>query len=319
MRGENHTYMRRVVVTGGAGFIGSHLAGELADKGYNVVILDDLSTGHLDNIKDLLKRNNVSFVNGSITDLPLLKEQFKDTQYVFHHAASISVPESTENPQLYNENNIAGTLNVLIAAKDNSVSKVIFASSCAVYGDTSELPITEANLPDPLSPYAITKLTGEYYCKIFANVYNLPTVCFRYFNVYGPRQSPESQYAAAIPKFIKKAINNESPIIYGDGEQTRDFVFIRDIVSANILAAQSNVCGIYNVASGESVSINEVSDSIISLTGNKLEPVFENRRSGDIRDSAADITKAAGFGYKPEWTIEKGLKIIIAQYQLSGK
>ena len=201
--------MEKVVVTGGAGFIGSHLAEELSKRGYKVTILDNLFTGKRENIEPLLKEEKVEFIQGSITDSPLLYKLFQDVSYVFHEAAIPSVPRSVENPQAAHEANITGTLNVLLAAKDTGVKKVIYASSSSVYGDTPTLPKKEDMPPNPLSPYAVTKLSGEYYCRVFHRVYGLPTVCLRYFNVYGPRQDPASQYAAAIPRFINRILENK--------------------------------------------------------------------------------------------------------------
>ena len=222
--------MGKVVVTGGAGFIGSHLAEELSKRGHKVAILDNLFTGKRENVEPLLKEGKVEFIQGSITDSPLLYKLFQDVSYVFHEAAIPSVPRSVENPQAAHEANITGTLNVLLAAKDTGVKKVIYASSSSVYGDTPTLPKKEDMPPNPLSPYAVTKLSGEYYCRVFHRVYGLPTVCLRYFNVYGPRQDPASQYAAVIPRFINRILENKPPIIFGDGEQTRDFTFVKDVV-----------------------------------------------------------------------------------------
>jgi len=299
---------RKVVVTGGAGFIGSHLAEELVNRGYHVVILDGLSTGKRENIEALLKGEDVKFIQGSITDLRLLQGLFQNVDYVFHQAAIPSVPRSIENPTTSHEANITGTLNVLLAARDNGVGKVIYASSCAIYGNTQTLPIREDAPPHPLSPYAVTKLAGEYYCQVFHQVYGLPTVCLRYFNVYGPRQDPDSQYAAVIPRFISRALKGEPPIIYGDGEQTRDFTFVKDVVEANILMAESEATGIFNFASGESVSINRLAEVIIEFSGNALGPTHEAPRPGDIRHSLADISRAKSFGYGLKWSLEEGLK-----------
>lgn len=299
--------MKKLVVTGGAGFIGSHLAEELAKKGYYVTILDDLSTGKMENIEELLKHNNVEFIKGSVTNLPLLQEVFKDVRFVFHQAAIPSVPRSVDSPQSSHEVNITGTLDVLLSARDNHVSKVIYASSSSVYGDTRILPKREDMLPSPLSPYAVTKLAGEYYCHVFHQVYGLPTVCLRYFNVYGPRQDPNSQYAAVIPRFIKRIYEGNSPIIFGDGEQTRDFTFIKDAVEANILAAESDACGLFNISRGKGVTINRLAELVIELVGNKVEPIHEEPRPGDIRHSLADVSKAKAFGYEPKYDLTVGL------------
>lgn len=330
---------KAVVVTGGAGFIGSHLAEELLKRRWKVIIIDDLSTGKLENIKRLLEPschseprrvgaknlvssqskahqrqesgNRVEFVHGSITDLPLVKDVFRGIDYVFHQAAIPSVPRSIEDPQATHDANITGTLNVLLAAKDNKVKKVIYASSCAIYGDTPTLPETEDMLPNPQSPYAVTKLAGEYYCQVFHQVYGLPTVCLRYFNVYGARQDPSSQYAAVIPAFIQKVLDGRPPIVFGDGKQTRDFIFVKDVVDANILAAQSDATGVYNIGRGERVSINRLAELVIKLIGNKVAPIHREPRPGDIRHSLADISRARQFGYSPKYNLEAGLREII--------
>ena len=317
----------RVIITGGAGFIGSHLAEELSRRGYRAVVLDDLSTGKMENISHLLgpsmgsaqsplprwerskvRVNNVEFIHGSITDLSLLQKLFHGVDYVFHQAAIPSVPRSIENPQASHEANITGTLNVLLAAKDNGVKKVIYASSCAVYGDTPTLPKTEDMSPNPQSPYTVTKLAGEYYCQVFHQVYGLPTVCLRYFNVYGPRQDPSSQYAAVIPRFICQVLDNRPPIIFGDGKQTRDFVYIKDVVDVNILAAESDATGVYNIGRGERISINRLAELVIKLVGNSVEPVHREPRPGDIGHSLADISRARQFGYNPRHNLEEGLR-----------
>ena len=303
--------MKRTVVTGGAGFIGSHLAEELASRGYYVVILDDLSTGRTENIEVLLQNKDVQFVQGSITNLPLLHKLFQGVESVFHQAAIPSVPRSIENPLLSHEVNVTGTLNVLLAARDNHIKKVIYASSSSVYGDTPTLPKREDMPPNPQSPYAVTKLAGEYYCRVFQEVYGLPTVCLRYFNVYGPRQDPNSQYAAVIPRFINRVSQGEPPVIYGDGEQTRDFTFVRDAVEANILAAESEATGVFNIGKGEKISINQLAELIISLAGSNLKPVHSEPRPGDIRHSLADISKAKAFGYTPRDDLEQGLRKLL--------
>jgi len=299
--------IKKVVVTGGAGFIGSHLAEELVRRGYYTTVLDDLSTGKIDNIEGLLSKKNVDFMQGSVTNLPLLLELFQNAEYVFHQAAIPSVPRSVDSPQFSHEVNITGTLNVLLSARDSGVKKVIYASSSSVYGDTPTLPKREDMLPEPQSPYAVTKLAGEYYCRAFHQVYGLPTVCLRYFNVYGPRQDPDSQYAAVIPKFIKRSCEGNPSVIFGDGEQTRDFTFVKDVVEANILAAQSDACGVFNISRGESITINQLAKLIIELVGNKVESVHQGPRPGDIRYSLADISKAEAFGYKSRYDLRVGL------------
>lgn len=300
--------MEKVIVTGGAGFIGSHLAEELARRGYQVTILDDLSTGEMENIKELLKKGGVQFIQDSITNFSLLKELFQGAIYVFHQAALPSVPRSVKDPLAASEVNITGTLNVLLAARDNKVRKVVYASSSSVYGDTPTLPKKEDMVPHPQSPYAVSKLAGEHYCRVFQEVYGLATACLRYFNVYGPRQNPDSQYAAVIPRFIRWASEGSPLIIFGDGEQTRDFTFIADAVEADILAAESNASGVFNIGRGKSITINELAKLVIKLTGNNVEPVHQEPREGDIRHSLADISKAKTLGYEPRYNLEEGLE-----------
>lgn len=307
--------IRKVVVTGGAGFIGSHLAEGLAKEGYYVIILDDLSTGKKENIESPLKDDSAELIEGSVTDLPLLQGLFQGIDYIFHLAAIASVPSSVKNPQASHEVNATGTLNVLLAARDNHVKKVIYASSAAVYGDTAVNCQAENLLPGPLSPYAVTKLAGEYYCHAFRHVYGLPTICLRYFNVYGPRQDPNSQYAAVIPIFIQTIGGGKPPVIFGDGEQTRDFVFVRDIVRANIMAAGSEVTGTFNIASGEAISVNKLAGVIIRLMGGNLQPVYREPRPGDIYHSLADISRAASFGYQPQYRLEDGLKRTVEEFR----
>jgi len=300
--------MKKVIVTGGAGFIGSHLAEELAAQGYAVVILDDLSTGKRENIDQLLKNNSVEFIQASVTDMALLQTLFKGSEYVFHQAALARVPRSIEDPITANEINVRGTLNILMAAKENKVRKVIYASSSSAYGNVNALPQREDMLPNPLSPYALTKLAGEYYCTIFRQIYGLSTVSLRYFNVYGPRQDPFSQYATVIPAFIGRMAQNQQPIIFGDGEQSRDFTFIQDVISANILAALNDAEGTYNIGSGSNITINRLAKTIGDLMQKDLEPIYHEPRLGDPRHTLADISSAKGFGYIPRWKLEDGLK-----------
>jgi len=297
----------KILITGGAGFIGSNLVERLI-KDNEVIVLDNLSTGKEENIKEFLGNKNFKFINGSITDLNLLRKMTCDVDYILHHAAIVSVTESIENPILTNEVNINGTLNVLTAAKENQIKKLVFASSCAVYGDSPKLPKTENMNPNSKSPYAVTKLTGEYYCNVFKNIYGLETLSLRYFNCYGPRQSQESEYAAVIPKFIFAALNDKPIVIYGDGRQTRDFVYVKDVVNANMLAIK-NGSGIYNIGFGKEVTINELADKIIELTKSKSEIIHKKQREGDIKHSLADISKAKKeICYEPKYNLEQGLK-----------
>ena len=306
---------KKIVITGGAGFIGSSMARTLS-KENKVTVIDDLSTGYIKNIQGFIDSNAIGFVKGSITDLDLLQEIFKDVDYVFHEAAIPSVPRSIKDPISSNFVNVNGTLNVLVAARDNNVKKIVYASSSSVYGDTPTLPKEEDMQTYPLSPYAVCKLTGEYYCQIFNNIYSLPTASLRYFNVYGPRQDPLSEYAAVIPKFITCILNEESPIIYGDGEQTRDFTFIEDVVQANILVAESDATGVFNIACGKRISINDLVQSIRVITEKDIEPVYNDPRPGDILHSLADISKAKEqFHFNPKFTMDNGLEATVEWFR----
>jgi UDP-glucose 4-epimerase len=293
---------KKVVVTGGLGFIGSHLV-ERLNINNELVIVDNQTSGNIENIKHLdLSKVDTNF--GSIESINLDKA-FEDCDYVFHLAAVTSVPQSVDDPINSNEVNITGTLRVLEAAKNCGVKKVIFSSSSAVYGETKQLPISETNLINPLSPYAVTKTTGEMYCNVFSEIYGLPTISLRYFNVFGPRQDPKSNYAAVIPIFIDNILKNQSPIIYGDGEQTRDFVSVENVVDANILAAQSNETGCFNIGLGKSTTINQLFEIIRELIGKEIEPIHKPERAGEIKHSIADISKAMAIGYSPN-TVFKG-------------
>ena len=298
----------KIVVTGGAGFIGSTIVKKLSENSNEIIVLDDLSAGKYDNIKELDTTGKIKFVKGTVTDLELLNQVFKDIDYVFHHAAIASVPKSVEDPEKTNNVNLNGTLNVLISSRKNNIKKVIFASSSSIYGETTTMPIKEGLNPHPLSPYAVTKLASEYYCSAFTEVYGIPTVALRYFNVYGPKQDPCSEYAAVIPIFIRRALEDKNPVIYGDGEQIRDFIFVNDVVRANILAAESKATGIFNIASGKRITINDLASLIIKLCGKKLDITHANARSGDIKLSLADISKAKEkLGYIPRFNLEDGL------------
>jgi UDP-glucose 4-epimerase len=304
---------KRVAITGGAGFIGSNLAHELATEN-TIIIIDDLSTGKMKSIAGLTGKENVTFIQGSILDLHLLEDAFKGVDFVFHEAAIPSVPRSIEDPLSTNEVNISGILNVLIAARDSKVRKVIFASSSSVYGDTPTLPKKEDMNPNPQSPYALTKLVGEYYCHIFRQIYELSTICLRYFNVYGPRQDPDSQYAAVIPRFMFRVWQDESPIIYGDGNQTRDFTFIQDAIQANIIAAESNATGVFNIGTGSNTTINGLAEAIIRIMDRDLQLIYQEPKAGDIRDSLSDISKARAIGYEPGYSLEEGLRETIRRF-----
>jgi UDP-glucose 4-epimerase len=306
---------KTVVVTGGAGFIGSNLTRELSKENH-VIVIDNFSTGHLKNIQDLLDSNKIELIEGSVTDLELLQKKFKNVNYVFHEAAIPSVPRSIKDPLKSNFANVNGTINTLVAAKDNHVEKVIFASSSSVYGDTPTLPKKEEMKTNPLSPYAVSKLAGEYYCQVFSEVYSLSTISLRYFNVYGAFQDQHSEYAAVIPKFIISILNDKSPTIYGDGMQTRDFTFINDVINANILAAECKTTGIFNIAGGKRISINDLAKSIMTICRKNIKVVYKDPRYGDIKHSLADIENAKEkLNYKPKFKIKDGLKETIKWYQ----
>ena len=296
----------KVVVTGGAGFIGSNLAEELLKK-HEVTVIDNLSTGRIENLDQIMDK--INFIEGSITNLDLLKEAFSGSDTVFHEAAIPSVQRSVDNPIASNEANVEGTLKVLVAARDCGVRKVVYASSSSAYGNTPTLPKIEDMKPNPRSPYAVSKLAGEYYCRVFSEVYGLKTACLRYFNVYGPRQNPHSEYAAVIPRFVTRILAHEPPVIYGDGGQTRDFTFVKDVVKANILAGESPAEGVFNIACGKRVSLNELAGKIMEITGIKVEMSYEGARPGDVRDSLADISSAGDkLGYKPGFELDSGLR-----------
>ncbi len=303
---------KRVVITGGAGFIGSNIADDLSAHN-ELVIIDDLSTGRPENIAHLERLPRVTFRQGSILDLALMREATRGADYVFHLAAIASVPQSIEDPLRAEQVNTLGTLNVLVAARDNRVKKVVFSSSCAVYGDTPVLPVREDMAPQPLSPYAVTKAAAEHYCSVFQHVYGLPAVALRYFNVYGPRQDPRSEYAAVVPKFISRALAGTPLTIFGDGQQTRDFVYVRDVASANIAAAESGVPGVFNIGSGRPTSVLQLADIILKLTGASTTLEHRPPPPGEIRHSYGDISRAAQFGYNPRHGIEEGIRETIAR------
>ncbi|MFA5415732.1 MAG: SDR family oxidoreductase, partial [Methanoregula sp.] len=299
-----------------AGFIGSHIVEALANRGDEVVILDNLFSGKKKNIEPFLSDKRVSFVNGSVTDPEVLRAAFSGADGIFHEGAIASVPRSIANPRATNDANVTGTLNVLIAARECGVKKIVFASSSSVYGNTLTLPKQEDMIPAPLSPYAVSKLTGEYYLRVFSEVYGLKTVSLRYFNVFGPRQDPKSEYAAVIPKFITSILAHTSPTIYGDGEQTRDFTYVKDVVQANIRAMESSAQGVYNVAYCQRINLKELAARIMAITGISVPLTFEASRAGDVKDSLADISRASvAFGYAPAYTVTTGLEETIAWYR----
>jgi UDP-glucose 4-epimerase len=298
----------RFLVTGGAGFIGSNLAGALVADGNKVRVLDNFSSGRHENLADLEGR--VEVIDGDICDYWTVVQAVRDIDYVLHQAALPSVPRSVKNPLTSNEVNINGTLHVLQAARDAGVKKFVMASSSSVYGESEELPKHEGLQPSPLSPYAITKLTCEYYCQVYWQLYRFPTVALRYFNIFGPKQDPASQYAAVIPKFITSLLDGTPPVVFGDGEQSRDFTYIDNCVQANILAATSDkICGDYfNVACGGQFTLNELLDKLRAIIGTDVQADYTDPRAGDIMHSYASIDKLARFGYEPKVGFEDGLK-----------
>lgn len=306
----------RYAVTGGAGFIGSHIAEDLVKKGHEVLVLDNLLSGKLENIAHLVDRENFIFIQGSITDLPLLKDLFSDVDGIFHEAAIASVPFSVRDPLATNEVNVTGTLHVAVAARDCGVKKIVFASSSAIYGDDPTFPKREDMTPKPISPYAVSKLAGEYYLSNFSDLYGLKTVSLRYFNIFGPRQDPNSEYAAVIPKFITRILHHQSPHIYGDGTQTRDFAYVKDVVQANVKAMEHDAGGVFNIAYGQRVNLKELAAMMREITGIPIPVLHEPPRQGDIRDSFAAIERArSGFGYEPAYTVKKGLDETIRWYR----
>lgn len=297
---------KNIVVTGGLGFIGSHIVNELIDEN-KIIIVDNKSTGKIGNIANP-NHDNLKLIIGNINDLDL-NELFQGVDYVFHLAALASVPKSVKNPLLNHENNVNATLKLLIAAKNNNIKKVVFSSSSAIYGDNSNTPLKETEVPSPTSPYAASKACCELYCQSFTESYGLATVSLRYFNVFGPKQDVNSQYAAVIPNFIHSLVNNEQPVIYGDGEQTRDFIYVKDIVKANIAACESEYNGVLNVASGISLTINDLFKIIKKILNSDINPKYLDERLGDIKHSLANVEslKMIDFEVDPD-LFEENLK-----------
>jgi len=297
-----------MLVTGGGGFIGSNLVERLLRGGARVRVLDNFATGRRENLIDVL--GDIELIEGDIQSYERVHNAVRGCEVVFHLAALPSVPRSIQDPLTSNASNVIGTLNVLLAARDEGVRRVVYASSSSVYGANRELPKREEMPAVPIAPYAVAKLAAENYCRSFSEVYGLETVSLRYFNVFGPRQDPLSQYAAVIPNFITALMRGEPPVIYGDGEQSRDFTYVENAVEANLLAADApNVRGqVFNIACGERISLNELVTELRSLTGRDLEPVHEPARPGDIRHSLADISRAReALGYEVNVDVREGL------------
>jgi nucleoside-diphosphate-sugar epimerase len=299
----------RYVVTGGAGFIGSNTVDELVKRGHSVVVLDDLSAGKEENLAEV--RNKITFIKGSITDVEILQKAMHQAEYVIHLAARTSVPRSVKDPIETNRINIDGTLNVLVAARDNKVKRVVCAASSSAYGETPTLPKVETMQPQPISPYGVTKYVGELYAQTFGRCYGLENVCLRYFNIFGPRQDPDSPYSGVLSRFAKAFLEDDQPVIYGDGEQTRDFTFVDNAVQANLLACEAPAASGHtvNIGTGASVSLNQTLQLLRNLTGKNLQAKYDPAREGDIRDSLADIQKARQMlGYEPTVMFAEGLQ-----------
>ena len=306
---------KKALVTGGAGFIGSHIADALVETDYDVTVLDNLSTGHLSNLKHI--ENRITFYKGDIRDQDMLITASKDCDTIFHQAAVVSVPQTVDNPVGSALVNDMGTLYVLESARRNKVKRVVLASSCAVYGNDSEIPKHEEMKPKPQSPYAVQKLAGECYARLYFELYGIETVSLRYFNVYGPRQDPSSPYSGVISIFMTKVSAKIPPKIFGDGNQFRDFIFVKDVVKANLLAANGNKAQgkIFNIGIGKSVRVNKLWEMICQLEGNNIDPEYEPARSGDIRESVANIDYARKvLGFEPEYSFEKGLEETFEYY-----
>jgi nucleoside-diphosphate-sugar epimerase len=307
---------RTVLVTGGAGFIGSSLAAALIARGDTVRVLDNFSSGKRENLRDL----SVDLLEGDLLDEAFLKRAATGVEVIFHEAALPSVPRSIAAPRASHEANATGTLMVLEAARAAGVRRVVYAGSSSAYGDTPVLPKVETMSPGPLSPYAVAKLTGELYCRMYAGTFGLETVVLRYFNVFGPRQDPQSQYAAVIPKFVTAALTGTQPVIFGDGTQSRDFCFIDNVVQANLLAAEAPAAKAsgrtFNVACGEAIDLNAVVKMVGDLTGRPLSARYEPARAGDVKHSLADIAEArARLGYQPAVTFAEGLRRTVAWFK----
>ena len=307
------------LITGGAGFIGSHIASSLINSGARVRILDDLSTGHRENLDEI--GGDVDFIEGSVADEALLNKALDGVELVFHEAAIPSVPRSVEAPRQTHIASVDGTFSLLVAARDQKVRRVVYAASSSAYGDQPTLPKSEQMLPDPLSPYAVAKLVGEYYCQVFTRVYGLETVSLRYFNVFGPRQDPGSQYSGVVSRFISALLSDERPVIYGDGEQSRDFTYIENVVYANLSAAEApDAAGkVINVANGERITLNQLLAELKELTGKQDVTVeYLEPRVGDVRHSLADITMARELlGYESRVDLREGLKRTIDWWKAS--
>lgn len=308
--------MAKILVTGGAGFIGSHIAEHATQQGHDVIVVDNFETGRKENLDSFL--NTVKFYQLDIRDNDAVKNVMNGVEYVFHQAALPSVPRSVEEPLESNEHNVTGTLNILTAAKDAGVKRVVYAASSSAYGDQEAKEKSEDLIPKPLSPYGVAKLTGEYYCKAFYETYGLETVSLRYFNVFGPRQNPFSAYTGVMAIFIPQMLQGQRPTIFGDGYHTRDFTFIQNNVEANMLAMTADGAAgeMFNIACGDSQTILQIVETINKVLGTNLEPIFADPRPGDIKHSCAAVEKAKRIlHYTPSVTFEEGVARTIAWYR----
>ena len=306
----------RYLITGGAGFIGSNTVDELVRRGHGVVVLDDLSSGKEDNLAEV--RSKITFMKGSITDIEVVQKAMVQADYVIHLAARTSVPRSVKDPVDTNRINVDGTLNVLVAARDNKVKRVVFAASSSAYGDTPTLPKSEDMQPLPISPYGVSKYVGELYAQTFGRCYGLENVSLRYFNIFGPRQDPDSPYSGVLSRFSTAFLDSTPPVVFGDGEQTRDFTYVDNAVQANILACEAPSASgrTFNIGTGQAISLNQVLQMLQKTSGKTLETKYEPPREGDIRDSLADIRLAKEFlGYEPTVLFEEGLERTFSWYQ----
>lgn len=314
--------MANCLVTGGAGFIGSNLVEALVEHGHTVRVLDNFSTGKRENLAHL--RDRIDLIEGDLTVLGDVRRAVQDVEVVFHQGAVPSVPKSITDPLGSNAANVTGTLHVLVAARDAGVRRVVYASSSSIYGDQDpDAPKVETMIPQPISPYGVAKLAAEHYCQVFYSVYRLETVALRYFNVFGPRQDPNSMYAAVIPRFITALLQDEPPTIYGDGGQTRDFTYVGNVVAGNLLAAQApaeQVAGeVFNLAAGGQTSLNQLVEMLQELIGVTVTPFYSEPRPGDIRHSRADIGKAQQrMGYAPRISLLEGLRRTVDWYRTQG-
>lgn len=298
------------LITGGAGFIGSNIVKKLLETGEKVRVVDNFSTGKRENIQEFLENSDFELLEGDLYDLDVCRKAVKGIDFVLHQAAIPSVPRSISDPLTSNNSNIAATLNLLIAARDEKVKKFVYASSSAVYGDNPVLPKKEDFAVNPISPYGLTKYTGEKYVQLFYQIFGLPTICFRYFNVFGPKQDPESEYAAVIPKFIIALLNKQSPVVFGDGEQTRDFTFVDNVVDANLLAAksESGFGEVFNIACSQEINLNQLLELLQEIIKTDIKPKYEKAQKGDILHSRADISKAREIlRYEPKIELKDGL------------